>query len=241
MLLTTYISKLSLTDSWKGTTHQFLSHFKEKLHLLDSIDLTLTRSQKQSGSTSSRQMFKRAMTSGRCKSLILFEDPGLVPQESLLLKSTMTYSGMQQINMTSTMLQETRKDNLSFPNNFIHFMNLTLILVKTLCLIKKRMILPPIQFFHLSILLNLKNIPRFFIPNQICGEFPEAAKKLIIEYNKKVKVANPKQHFTGGNLNLNLLWVNLIHRTSMSTFMTTIFLLITLILKTLLKQWSLSV
>ena len=35
--LTTCITNLSFTDSWKGTTHQFLSHFKEKLHLLDSL------------------------------------------------------------------------------------------------------------------------------------------------------------------------------------------------------------
>ena len=37
MALTTYITNLSLTDSWKGTTHQFLSHFKEKHCLLDSL------------------------------------------------------------------------------------------------------------------------------------------------------------------------------------------------------------
>ena len=35
--LTTYISNLSLTDSWKATTRQLLSHFKEKLRLLDSL------------------------------------------------------------------------------------------------------------------------------------------------------------------------------------------------------------
>ena len=35
--LTTYITNLSLTDSWKGTTRQFLSPFKEKLRLLDSL------------------------------------------------------------------------------------------------------------------------------------------------------------------------------------------------------------
>ena len=35
--LATYITKLSLTDSSKGTTHQYLSHFKQKLHLLDSL------------------------------------------------------------------------------------------------------------------------------------------------------------------------------------------------------------
>ena len=33
--LTPYITNLSLTDSWKGTTHQVFHHFKEKLHLLD--------------------------------------------------------------------------------------------------------------------------------------------------------------------------------------------------------------
>ena len=36
--LTTYMTYLSLTDSWKGNTrYQFLSHFKEELHLLDSL------------------------------------------------------------------------------------------------------------------------------------------------------------------------------------------------------------
>ena len=35
--MTTYITNLSLTDSWKGTTRQFLNHFKEKLRLLDSL------------------------------------------------------------------------------------------------------------------------------------------------------------------------------------------------------------
>ena len=35
--LTTYITTLSLNDSWKGTTRQSLSHFKEKLRLLDSL------------------------------------------------------------------------------------------------------------------------------------------------------------------------------------------------------------
>ena len=35
--LTTYITNLSFNDSWKGTTRQFLSHFKDKLRLLDSL------------------------------------------------------------------------------------------------------------------------------------------------------------------------------------------------------------
>ena len=37
VVLTSYITNLSLTDSWKGTTRQFLSHFKGKLRVLDSL------------------------------------------------------------------------------------------------------------------------------------------------------------------------------------------------------------
>ena len=35
--LTTDITNITLIDSWKGTVRQFLSHFKEKLRLLDSL------------------------------------------------------------------------------------------------------------------------------------------------------------------------------------------------------------
>ena len=35
--LTTDITNLTLNDSWKGTVRQFLSHFKQKLRLLDSL------------------------------------------------------------------------------------------------------------------------------------------------------------------------------------------------------------
>ena len=35
--LTTDITNPTLNDSWKGTVRQFLSHFKEKLRLLDSL------------------------------------------------------------------------------------------------------------------------------------------------------------------------------------------------------------
>ena len=35
--LTTYITNLSLTDSWKDNTCQFLSHLRKKLDLLDSL------------------------------------------------------------------------------------------------------------------------------------------------------------------------------------------------------------
>ena len=164
--------------------------------------------------------------------LIPFQDPRLVPQESLLYESIMTYSGMQNINMTSIILQNTRKGKLSFLNKLIHLMNLTLILVQTPYLIKKRMILPHTQFFNLlSILLNLKNLPRFLSLSTL-GECPEAARRL--------KWLPPSNLSMVATLNLSLLWVNLTQSPSKSTLMRMTSLLITLILKILLKQWFMS-
>ena len=47
---------------------------------------------------------------------------------------------------------------------------------------------------------------KVFILFQLCGELPEAAKQMVIEYNKKIKVVSPKPHFNGGNSRPNLLW-----------------------------------
>ena len=35
--LTTHVANLKLTDNWRGTTTQFLLHFKEQLRLLDRL------------------------------------------------------------------------------------------------------------------------------------------------------------------------------------------------------------
>ena len=45
-----------------------------------------------------------------------------------------------------------------------------------------------------------KKLTKVFIPYQLWGEFPEAAKQTIVDSNKKIKVANPKPHFNGGNI-----------------------------------------
>ena len=102
-----------------------------------------------------------------------------------------------------------------------------------------RMILHHTQFFNLiSTFLNLKNLPSFLSANQLWGDFPEVAKKLIIEYNKKVKVVNPKSF--GGNPKPKPTWVNPIQSPSKSTFMRMTILLNILLLKSLLKAWCMS-
>ena len=42
-----------------------------------------------------------------------------------------------------------------------------------------------------------KKPTKVFIPYQLWGEFLEAAKQMVIEYNKKIKVVSPKPHFRG--------------------------------------------
>ena len=130
--------------------------------------------------------------------LILFRDPRLVPQESSLLKSTMTYSGIQHINMTSTM-RRTKISQAFISQQVDSFDESNPDHGEDTLLDKEEDDSSPYSIFQSSFNYpDLKNLPRFF-PNQLRGEFPEAAKKLLIEYNKKVKVVNPKQHFNGGN------------------------------------------
>ena len=88
--LTTYITNLSLTDSWKGTTRQFLSHFKEKLKLLDNLVPDTDKIPKTVRITY-RGQYNRIMTSDRSMSLILCGDPKQEQQENLLLKFIMIY------------------------------------------------------------------------------------------------------------------------------------------------------
>ena len=39
---------------------------------------------------------------------------------------------------------------------------------------------------------------KVFIPYQLWGEFPEAAKQMVIDYNKTIKVVSPKPYSHGG-------------------------------------------
>ena len=133
-------------------------------------------------------------------SLILSGDPRLDPQENLLLKSMITCFGMQCTNMPSTRLQDKNRGRLSSQIKLIILMTLTMNLEKITRMIQRKMIHLHIQFFNpLSTLLTLRNNPKSLFPCQLWGEFPEATKQMIINYNKKIKVANAGLHFNGGN------------------------------------------
>ena len=113
--LTTYITNLNLTDSWVGTTRQFLCHFKEKLRLLDSLVPDTDKIPETVIITFLQRAVQKNHDLRQIHALDSVWRSKQVPQESLLLKSTMTCSGMQHINMISTMLQGKCKGKLSFP------------------------------------------------------------------------------------------------------------------------------
>ena len=78
--LTTEITNLTLNDSWKGTVRQFLSHFKEKLRLLDSLVPFLIRFLKPQDSHFFRELSSKTMTSDRYMSWTLCGGSKLTPQ-----------------------------------------------------------------------------------------------------------------------------------------------------------------
>ena len=182
--MTTYITNLSLTDNWKHTTCQFLSYFKQKLCLLDSL-APLRRFQEQFGSPSSRELFRRTMTSDRSMFLILFGDLRLVPQESSLLESTMTYLVCRMSPQQCCGTQE--KIGFHFSTNSGPDP------AEDTLLDRDEVDSSPYSSFKSCFnSLELQNPTESFVSMQIWGEFPEAAKKLIIEYSKEVKVVSPK-------------------------------------------------
>ena len=97
--LTTEITNLTLNDSWKGTVRQFLSHFKEKLRLLDSLVPVSDQLPKLQDSHFFRELSSKTMTSDRYMSWTLCGGSKLTPQRPLLLIHTTTSYGMQLISM----------------------------------------------------------------------------------------------------------------------------------------------
>ena len=86
-----------------------------------------------------------------------------------------------------------------------------------------------------------KKLTKVFIPYQLWGVFPEEAKQMIIDYNKKIKMANQNHTSIVVTPNQNLLWDNLPQSPNKFIFMKMTILLIILPQKLLLKPWYMNV
>ena len=104
-------------------------------------------------------------------------------------------------------------------------------------MIQRKMIHLHIQFFNPpSTLLNLRNPPKFY-SLQLWGDFPAAAKQMIINYNEKIKVPNPRPHFNGSNTKPKSTLGQSNPSPNKFIFMKMTILLIILPQKLLLKPW----
>ena len=111
--LTTYITNLNLTDSWKGTTRHFLCHLKEKLRLLDSLVLDTDKIPETVRITCLQRAVQQNHDLRQIHVLDSVWRSKTGSTENLLLKSIMTCFGMQNTSMTSTGLQDENIGRLS--------------------------------------------------------------------------------------------------------------------------------
>ena len=86
-----------------------------------------------------------------------------------------------------------------------------------------------------------KKPTKVFIPYQLLGDFPEVAKQMIIDYNKRSMWQIPDHTSMVATTNQNLLWDNLTQSLDKFLFMKMTIFLIILPQKLLLKPWYMSV
>ena len=117
--LTTDITNLTLNDSWKGTVRQFLSHFKEKLRLLDS----LVPVSDQLPETTRITFLQRAVQQNHdlrqihvMDSVWRFKTDSTDALTCLPLIPTTTSFGMQHISMISIKSRKDLRERHSSPN-----------------------------------------------------------------------------------------------------------------------------
>ena len=137
--LTTYNTNLSLTDSRKGITRQFLCHFKEKLRLLNSLVPDTDKIPETVRITFLQRAVQQNHDLRQIHVLVLCGDPKQDQQEDQLLRFIMIYFDVMILNM---ILEK-----------------------KTLQMTKIKMNLPHTQSFNLpSILLYLRNLSMILFP-----------------------------------------------------------------------------
>ena len=141
--LTTDITNLTLNDSWKGTVRQFLSHFKEKLRLLDSlVPISDQLPERLQESHFNRGLCNKTMTSGRSMSWILCGDSRLNQQIPLPLRPITTFFGMQLTSMIFTTPRRDLRERHSYPNKRKSMMKMNM----------------PLKKNNFSLILNQRNL-----------------------------------------------------------------------------------
>ena len=200
--LTTEITNLTLNDSWKGTVRQFLSHFKEKLRLLDS----LVPVSDQLPETTRLTFLQRAVQQNHDLRQIHVMDSlwRFKPDSTEALTFDTYYNllwdaahqydihqikkGPQRKAFSSQ--QEEISDDVEYANAEEQFST-----------DPEPVEHSPYSFYQSS--FHPKMPQKSFLPRHIWETLSESTKQMIIEHNKKVKLNNPTPYPSGSKTKPN--------------------------------------
>ena len=199
--LTTEIINLTLNDSWKGTVRQFLSHFKEKLRLLEC----LVPVSDQLPETTRLTFLQRAVQQNhdlrqihvmdsvwRFKTdsteVLTFDTYNLLWDAAHQYDLHETKKGPQRKAFSSQ--QEEINDDDEYANAEEQFSTDP----------------EPVEHSPYSVYqssFHPKMPQKSFLPRHIWETFSESTKQMIIEHNKKVKLNNPTPYLSGSKTKPN--------------------------------------
>ena len=200
--LTTDITNLTLNDSWKGTVRQFLSHFKEKLRLLDSLG----PGSDQLPETTRITFLQRAVPQSHdLRQIHVMDSVWRFKTDSTDALSFDTYynllwdaahqhdlhqvkKGPQRKAFFSQ--QEEISDDDAYANAEEQFST-----------DPEPEEHSPYSVYQSS--FHSKMPQKSFLPSQIWETFSECTKQMIIEHNKKVKLNNPTPYPNGSKTKPN--------------------------------------
>ena len=200
--LTTDITNLTLNDSWKGTVKQFLSHFKEKLRLLDS----LVPISDQLPETTRITFLQRAVQQNHdLRQIHVMDSVWRFKTESTDTLTFETYYNLlwdaaYQYDLHHTKKGPPRKAFLSQQEEF-NDDNEYAIEEEQFLTDPEPEEHSPYSVYQSS--FHPKMPQKSFLPPNIWETLSESTKQMIIEHNKKVKLNNPTSYTSGSKAKPN--------------------------------------
>ena len=200
--LTTEITNLTLNDSWKGTVRQFLSHFKEKLRLLDSL---VPVSDQLPETTRLTFLQRAAQQNHDLRQIHAMDSVWKFKTDSTEALTFDTYYNLlwdagHQYDLHQTKKGPQRKafssqqedinDVDEYTNSEEQFFTDP----------------EPVEHSPYSVYqssFHPKMPQKCFLPRHIWETLSESTKQMILEHNKKVKLNNPTPHPSGSKAKPN--------------------------------------
>ena len=196
--LTTDITNLTLNDSWKGTVRQFLSHFKEKLRLLDS----LVPVSDQLPETTRITFLQRAVQQNHdLRQIHVMDSVWRFKTESTDTLTFETYYNLlwdaaHQYDLHHTKKGPQRKAFISQHEEVNDEDGYIIEAEQSFNDSDPEEESSPYSVFQSS--FHPKTPQKSYLPPKIWETLSESTKQMVIEHNKKVKLNNPTP-YTGGS------------------------------------------